>query len=258
MSGPVIVTRPAAPGRRLADRLRQCGRQVTWWPAFDIAPAADEGAVRNVLSRLATYRLALFVSPNAVQATAACLSDEWPAETLIGAVGDATREAVMAELHGASTAKIIAPAAGDESGSEGFWRAWQSSGLSADRVLILRAATGRDWIVDRLRTTGATVDVLAVYDRRPHLLSDSDTANLRAWIGTGAVPVTIVSSTEAPAAILEQVRGTAGAVDWLRSGVAVATHPRVAERLHAAGFARVEICSADDLSVVGKLESISG
>jgi uroporphyrinogen-III synthase len=70
MRAPVIVTRPAAPGRRLTAALRRRGCEVAWWPAFDIAPPANEVAVRQALDHLADYDLALFVSPNAVHATA--------------------------------------------------------------------------------------------------------------------------------------------------------------------------------------------
>ncbi len=71
-------------------------------------------------------------------------------------------------------------------------------------------------------------------------------------------PITIVSSAEAVGAILEQVERVEGAAEWLRRGLAIATHPRVAQRLHAAGFANVEAAASDDSAVIGKLESIQG
>jgi uroporphyrinogen-III synthase len=258
MGAPVIVTRPAAPGQRLAAALRHHGRDVAWWPAFDILPPADETAVRRALDRLADYDLALFVSPNAVHATAERLSGEWPAGTVIGAVGASTRDAALAELPGAANAPVVAPDDADESGSEGFWRAWRASGRRARRVLLLRAATGRDWIVDQLRAADAEVDALAVYDRRNHHLPEEELSRLRTWMRRGGVPVVIVSSAEAVGAILEQVRGVEGAVDWLQAGWAIATHPRVAQRLQAAGFPDVFTADSDDSSVIGKLESFQG
>lgn len=258
MTAAVIVTRPAGPGQRLAGALRQRGHEVAWWPAFDIAAPPDDVLVRKTLARLAGYDLALFVSPNAVHATAERLFTDWPAGTVIGAVGAATRAAVLDELRGAAAATLVAPDDDDESGSEGFWRAWQASGRLARRVLLLRAATGRDWIVERLRAAGAAVDALAVYDRRPRALDDTDLARLRAWMAEAAAAVVIVSSAEAVAVLFDQVSVVQGADGWLRHGVAIATHPRVAQRLQAAGFARVETCAADDSTVIGKLESISG
>lgn len=258
MGAPVIVTRPAAPGQRLALALRRHGCDVAWWPAFDILPPVDETPVRQALDRLADYDLALFVSPNAVHATAERLSGEWPVGTVIGAVGASTREAALSELPGAANASIVAPDDADESGSEGFWRAWQASGRTARRVLLLRAATGRDWIVDQFRSEQAEVDALAVYNRRNHHLPEGELSRLRTWMQQGGVPVVIVSSAEAVGAILEQVRGVEGAVEWLQAGRAIATHPRVARRLQAAGFPDVATADNDDSSVIGKLESFQG
>jgi len=258
MRPPVIITRPAAPGERLAAALRRRGCEVAWWPAFDIAPPSNEAAVRRALDHLANYDLALFVSPNAVHATAERLAADWPASTVIGAVGASTRDAAAAELPGGANAAIVAPDDGDESGSEGFWRAWRATGRRARRVLVLRAATGRDWIIDQFRSADAEVDALAVYARSPHVLPGSEWARLHGWMSRGETPITIFSSAEAVGAILEQVQRVAGATEWLQSGTAIATHPRVAQRLQAAGFANVETCAPDDSAVIGKLESIHG
>ena len=258
MDGPVIVTRPAAPGQRLAAALLRQGRDVAWWPAFDILPPADEAAVRCALDHLARYDLALFVSPNAVHATAERLTGEWPVGTVIGAVGASTRDAALAELRGAANATVVAPDDGDESGSEGFWRAWRASGLRARRVLLLRAATGRDWIIERLRAEDAEVDALAVYDRCPHRLPEGERSRLRAWMQRGAAPAVVVSSAEAVGAILEQVSSVEGAAEWLRAGRAIATHPRVAQRLQAAGFPNVATADPDDSAVIDRLESFKG
>lgn len=258
MGGPVIVTRPAAPGQRLAAALLREGHDVAWWPAFDILPPADEGAVRRALDHLARYDLALFVSPNAVHATAERLAVEWPVGTVIGAVGASTRDAALAELRGAASAMVVAPDDGDESGSEGFWRAWLGSGRRARRVLLLRAATGRDWIIEQLRAEDAEVDALPVYDRCPHRLADGERSRLRAWMQRGAAPTIVVSSAEAVGAILEQVSGIEGAAEWLRAGRAIATHPRVARRLQAAGFRNIAIADPDDSAVIDKLESLRG
>jgi uroporphyrinogen-III synthase len=254
---PVIVTRPAGPGQRLVEALDGRGRDVLWCPAFDITPPVDESLARRTLDRLAEYDLALFVSPNAVHATAERLKDRWPTGTVIGAVGSATREATAA-LPGAGSASTLAPDDGDESGSESFWRAWQASGCDARRVLVLRASTGRDWIIERFRAAGAVVDALPVYDRRPHVLGEPERRRLQEWMQAGREPVTIVSSTDAVASILEQVGGIEGAASWLKRGIAMATHPRVAQRLGSAGFSRVELCSADDSDVIGTLELIDG
>ena len=257
MRRPILVTRPARAGERLVDALRRRGCEAVWWPAFDIGAPPDEGAVRQALSELSDYDLAVFVSPSAVHATAQRLAERWPPETVIGAVGAGTRAATLAELSGAEQATIIAPDGTDESGSEAFWSVWQASGRSARRVLLLRAATGRDWIIQQFRAGGAEVAVLPVYQRLAHALTSREVTDLQAWMKMGSVPVVIVSSTEAVDALGDQLKPIQGAADWLRSGIALATHPRVAQRLHSAGFERVQQCDFNDEAVGRKLESIA-
>jgi uroporphyrinogen-III synthase len=169
----------------------------------------------------------------------------------------ATRDAVLAELRGARGTTIVAPDVEDESGSEAFWRAWQGAGRQVRRVLLLRAETGREWIAEQLRTAGASVDALAVYRRHPHLLDADELARLDRWLQSDTRAVVVVSSSEAVDTLLDQVSGMPNAVGWLRRCTAVATHPRVAQRLRSAGFEHIAACDADDDAIVRKLESIA-
>jgi uroporphyrinogen-III synthase len=257
VTSPVIVTRPALPGQRLTALLERRGLDAVWWPAFDIDPPQDSNAVRARLASLAEFDLAVFVSSNAVHVVAGLLEGDWPPSTVIGAVGAATRDAALAELRGAQQAAMVAPDVDDVPGSEAFWRAWQASGRSARRALLLRAESGRDWIVERLSSAGAAVEPLAVYRRRPHHLGSADADRLLAWLGSNTRPIAVVTSSEAVAALLGHLRGFDGADGWLRQGIAIATHPRVAQRLHSAGFHHVETCEADDEAIVRKLKSIA-
>jgi uroporphyrinogen-III synthase len=151
----------------------------------------------------------------------------------------------------------VAPNVDDEAGSEAFWRAWQTAGRRARRVLLLRAESGRDWIVDQLRAAGATVEPVAVYRRSPHALGADDLTDLHSWLQANIPPLTVVTSTEAVDTLLEQVGAVVEAAGWLQRGTAIATHPRVAQRLHLAGFRHIETCDADDDAIVRKLESIA-
>ncbi|MEP6607513.1 MAG: uroporphyrinogen-III synthase [Burkholderiaceae bacterium] len=250
----VIVTRPANAGQRLFDRVAERGHQAVWWPAFDIGTAPDAEAARVALSRLSHYQLAIFVSASAVSATRALLNTEWPTRTVIGAVGESTRVAIETELQPVADATVIAPGDGGESGSEAFWRAWQAGAHRARRVLLLRAEEGRNWLADRFRETGAEVDAIAVYARRPRNLSAEERSELQRLIADRKLAVAVFSSTEAVAALDAQV-GAAGQ-DWLRAGTAIACHPRIADRLTSNGYSRVLDTTFDDDSIIAKLESI--
>jgi uroporphyrinogen-III synthase len=141
-----------------------------------------------------------------------------------------------------------------QSGSEAFWRAWQAGARDARRVLILRAEDGRNWLSKRFAEHGAHVDTAAVYSRRSHQASVDERQQLQHWIAANERPAIIFSSTEAVAALDQQVDATGQA--WLRTGAAIACHPRIAEQLSSNGYARVINATFDDESIIAKLESI--
>lgn len=245
-AAPILVTRPDKPGRDLAAALAARGAPALWLPAFDLAPAPDPAAARAALDALQDDDLAVFVSPAAVRAVAGLLGRAWPARTAIGAVGNATAQAVREELALPDTVRIVAPDADDDGGSESLLVALDAQAVKPRRALILRAAAGREWLSERLAERGTQVQAVAVYDRRPHVLSDSERAQLAA--GSGVIE-SVFSSSEAVETLRTMLAGVNGAWHRLLAGTAIASHPRVAERLVAAGFAHVVVArlAADDV-----------
>lgn len=250
----IIVTRPGDAGRRLQVNLQQAGRDAVWWPAFDIGPAPDAAHARRVLQRLGDVDLAILVSPAAVRATAELLAQPWPARTAIGAVGAATAAAVGEWLRPAASVPLIAPAASEETGSEAFMAEWQRRGQAAQRVLILRAQHGREWLAQRFAKLGSRVETLAVYTRNECELDAAARHWLAAAIDSGASVATLFSSSEAIAALDRSVQDEPRASHWLRAGAAVATHARIAEQLLAAGYSRALISAGDDATLLAQLE----
>jgi uroporphyrinogen-III synthase len=251
---PVIVTRPAPAGPRLHRRLLQSGWDAVWWPAFRIGPAPDPRLAGEVLSRLADFDVAIFVSPAAVDAVAALLDAPWPAGTTIGAVGAATEVAVRKRLPLSADARVVAPEDGG-AGSEAFWSEWTRRGEGARRALILRAQHGREWLGERLVAAGAEVRALAAYTRVEAVLEEPARQRLRQWVRAQAPVTGIFSSSEAVDALDRQIGVVSGAADWLRRGVAIATHDRIRLRLLAAGYRQVELSSSDDDALMARLES---
>jgi uroporphyrinogen-III synthase len=283
---PWLVTRPAAAGESLTAALRAAGCDARWLPAFDLGPAPDPQAAQAVLARLASFDLAVLVSPAAVRATAALVDGRWPGAVPIGAVGRGTVDAVRACFGAAPT--VIAPDVGAEvgsevasevasnepttdgaddavgradpeaSGSEAFWQALTqrtvATGRAPREVLLLRAEQGRDWLRAHFEAVGARVTLLAVYRRTARAWDGDD----RAWIAGrrhGPSPVLVVTSSEAVDALLAAADAMPDAAEaaalraWLQRGRALALHPRIVERLHAAGFADAACvpCVADAL-----------
>lgn len=245
---PFVVTRAGDPGAALARALALAGEDVLWLPAFELGPAPDENRATALLGHLDAYDLAVFVSPAAVEAVAARLERPWPRTTSIGAVGDATRRALLARIGGAQDATVFAPAGpeadGEGGGSEPLWHAVQPELQRLRRVLILRAQSGREWLGEQFAAAGARVENLAVYTRRPAVPAGVAAERLRQWERAGKAPVLVIASSEAVAAVLEQLDRVVDPA-WTRSAPVLASHERVAARLRSAGFANVKVVALE-------------
>ncbi len=252
----IIVTRPAGAGERLLQRLRSAGWDALGWPVFEIGPAPDRGHARRTLGRLADFDLAVFVSPAAVRAAAALLDGAWPGTTAIGAVGTATGAAVSENLKPPAGTFVVAPASDIAAGSEAFWAEWEQCGRTARRVLILRAQHGREWLAERFGAAGAVVEDLAVYTRTDPSIDPAARSEVQRAMASSLPVITVFSSSEAVDALDRQMADIVGAREWLRQGVAIATHERIRDRLLAAGYTRAELSAPDDDAVVARLESL--
>jgi uroporphyrinogen-III synthase len=251
---PILVTRPEEPGRRLAAALARRGAQALWLPAFDLVAPSDADAARAALAQLARFDLAIFVSPAAVRATAGLRAGGWPAATAIGAVGRATAHAVRAHLVVGADTRIVAPAADDDGGSEALLDALDAANLAPRRVLVLRAASGRELLRERLMQRGAQVQALAVYDRRAHVPSAPE----QAWLArVAAGPIdSVFSSSEAVDTVRAMLTPLAAWPAVVR-GCAVASHPRIAQRLTAAGIEHVRVAALEADAILAALEDVA-
>jgi len=139
-------------------------------------------------------------------------------------------------------------------GSEPLWEALQAHGPLPRRVLIVRAESGREWLTERLRAAGSQVEYASVYRRVVHTPSAELRAALGACRGAGRVAVPVVTSSEAVGALDRQLEQTPEARAWLRESLALCSHPRIAQALRAAGYARVSQCEP---TVSGVLDAIA-
>lgn len=252
----VIVTRPAEAGARLLQRLQAAGWDTLGWPVFEIGPAPDREHARLMLDHLTDFDLAIFVSPAAVRATAALFDRTWPGTTMIGAVGAATGVAVQEVLKPPAATLVIAPTPESSTGSEAFWAEWERRRCVARRVLVLRAQHGREWLAERFAAAGAAVEVLAVYTRTDCAADPAARRQLQRAMASSVPAIVVFSSSEAVDALDRQVADIDGACNWLRQGMAIATHERIRERLLGAGYTQVELSAPDDDAVVARLESL--
>ncbi|MDB5938933.1 MAG: uroporphyrinogen-III synthase, partial [Polaromonas sp.] len=123
--------------------------------------------------------------------------------------------------------------------SEALWQVIGARDWQGRRVLVVRgqsagaagASSGRDWIARQWQEAGASVDFVGVYQRRAPLLTGAQVARARQASADGSV--WLFSSSEAVANLvgLADLQG----VDWRRAR-AIATHPRIAQAVRAAGW----------------------
>ena len=257
----IIVTRPEPDAGLWAQQLAQAGIPAEALALIDIAPlsgVAHAQALDQAWRALDGYAACMFVSGHAVnhffkqkrpfaqagraQAAIDNVADSdslvIPPHLRFMAPGPGTVAALRAV--GVPAAQIDAPAAdARQFDSESLWQTIGARDWQGRKVLIVRgqsagaegASSGRDWISRQWRDAGAGVDFVGVYQRRAPVLTDAQIVRARQASADGSV--WLFSSSEAVGHLL-QLTGLQD-VDWHRAR-AIATHPRIAQAVRAAGW----------------------
>lgn len=246
----VFVTRPAHEASGWVEQLRERGFDAVAFPLIAILPVLDTASLHAAWDRLASCRAVMFVSGNAVRHFCAP-ARHWPAGPRAWATGAGTQGALIAA--GIEPDCIDAPPANSaQFDSETLWSQVAGQVRPGDRVMIVRggdlqgAASGRDWLAERIAAAGGQVDTFVSYRRGAPVLTASQQAQAgdpgAAWL---------FSSSEAVANLLALLPGR----DWSPAR-AVATHPRIAQAARAAGFGVVRESRPGLEDLVGVLESL--
>jgi uroporphyrinogen-III synthase len=253
----LIVTRPRAQALAAVQELRALGIDAVAVPLIDIeslsasADPAAWAALERAGATLATRRLVMFVSANAVSqffaalraggseaATASAMS--WPHDTLAGSTGPGTTAALVSQ--GVPRANIRAPAAdAARLDSEALWHTLRQENRdwAGRSVLIVRGEGGRDWLADTLRDAGARVETITAYRRtapQRATLAAGEAASLAEAEAEPAAHVWHLSSSEA----VQHLPALSPARAWSASP-ALATHERIGEAARGIGFTRVRV-----------------
>jgi uroporphyrinogen-III synthase len=249
----LLVTRPAAQASGWVQGLCERGLDAAALPLIGIAAAADSAAVAAAWSGLSEQRLAVFVSPNAVEQFFAMRPADatWPAATLAGSTGPGTSQALRS--FGVSDTQLVRPPAdAPQFDSEALWlqlasRDWHDAG-----VLIVRGDGGRDWLTDTLRSHGARVTHVAAYRRVAPAFTAAERVLLGEALAAPGAHVWLFSSSEAVGVLVTQA---APGASWAAAR-AIATHPRIADSARAAGFGQVSLARPELAAVVACLQSL--
>jgi len=259
----VLVTRPQATGSQLAARLCNAGRDALWWPAFDLLPPEDPMALKSRIARLADFDLVIFVSPAAVHAFASAFrrmyrgsaQHAWPAASAIAAVGSATRDAALASLPCAGEARIVCPAGegAADAGSDALIEVIRELPDPPRAVLLVRAQSGRQRLVEWLQGRGAGVEEAVAYRRVAHQPKDSQWAVLQASVRAGVRLAVLYTSSEAVGVVARQFEGDRELADAHADSIALAIHERIERELRARGVTDVRRCGMEIDSILQAL-----
>lgn len=169
----VLVTRAEHQADKLCHLIEQAGGRPVRFPALAIRQTADRQAIDRLKSRLDSYHLAVFVSPNAVKYALQSLPQGLPRSVQIAAVGRASGDALLA----AGCRVDLLPR--DSYDSESLLALPELAAMHGRRVVIFRGDGGRPLLGDTLHRRGAQVDYVEVYRR---LRPDADSGPLlRRW-----------------------------------------------------------------------------
>lgn len=248
----VLVTRPAQEAGRWTEELRRRGIAAESLPLIDIAPLPDPAPLQAAWREAHRHFALMFVSANAVQHFMAARPAGLPLPAQAWGTGPGTQAALLAA--GWPAGQIRCPAAGTgKFDSEALWELVQGQvhehlarhardsrpGAHGPSVLIVRGAdaqgqlAGRDWLAAQLLAAGLQVAQCVAYARRVPVLGPAARARALEALSDGSW--WLFSSAEAAQNLALLLPGAIGL-----SSRALATHPRIAERLRQQGWGRVE------------------
>lgn len=261
----VIVTRPEPEAAKWVDELCRAGLEAHALPLLEMAPASDDGLVREAWERLGSFDAVMFVSGNAVAhffafkpEGMAVFNERAIIPTRAFVPGPGTHAALLRVQ--ADPSWIDAPGAdAPQFDSEALWQVVSQRVGAGFRLLIVRGAgstgdegssgTGREWFANQVLAAGGLVEFVVAYQRRAPLWNavQRGVAQRAALDGS----VWLFSSSEALANLASALPGQ----DWSQA-CAVATHPRIAQSARAMGFSVVCESRPTREALVASIESM--
>lgn len=246
----VIVTRPAREAQAWADALQARGVSCETFPLIEIAALPDPAVLEAVWQAVPSHWAVMFVSANAVRFFMAARPAGMPMPSCRAwSTGPGTRAALLAA--GWPEGLIDSPdASASQFDSEALWtgvaqrvQSAVAAGPAGLSVLIVRGAdgrgqlAGRDWLAQQLERAGLQVLQAVAYVRQAPQLAAVQQQRAHQAMRDGAW--WLFSSSEAAQHLVQACPDLP-----LQRGKALATHPRIAERLKKSGWGRVEAVPA--------------
>ena len=242
----IVVTRPLAQAKDLADAIEAAGGHPLIFPLLEILPVDDTRELDAAIRHLDTAALAIFISPNAVDhALTAILKERpWPDNIQAAAVGPGSVKTLAA--HG--ILNCLLPAERFDSEALLTLPEFAAAQVSGKHVMIFRGDSGRELLADTLRERGARVECVTCYQRRG---PGQDFSPLSAaWAGSRLDAIALSSS--------EALRHLVSGIDvgdraHLAATPVFVPHARIAETAHSLGLKTVILTPPADAGLLAGL-----
>lgn len=249
----VVVTRPPAQAGPWVQALQAAGWPVLALPLLRIESLLEPGQPAPWADAAARWDAVMAVSPAAVQVMRTSGWPVPPPPTRLWAPGQGTAQALRD--WGVDVARLDAvPASAAQMDSDALWPLVAAQVGPGWRLLVVRGvsddgAQGRDGLLQRVCAAGGRAESLLAYRRAP---PSWDEAQRQQACEAAHGGVWLFSSREA----LNHLRRLLPRTSWTQA-VALATHPRIADAAHAAGFGRVLTARPTVADVLQALESVA-
>jgi len=157
----VLVTRPAHQAQALCDKITALSGSILRLPVIEIADPHNIAPALELIERLDTFDIAVFISANAVERTHALITAHgiWPQNVKIAAVGKHT----AATLQHLGMPVDIRPH--QQFNSEALLAVNEMQHIKNKHIIIFRGEGGRELLAQTLAQRGAHVVYAEVYRR---------------------------------------------------------------------------------------------
>ncbi len=242
----IVVTRPLAQAKDLADAIEAAGGQPLIFPLLEILPVDDTRELDAAIRHLDTAALAIFISPNAVDhaLTAILRQRPWPTDLQAAAVGPGTVKA----LAGYGIDNCLLPSGRYDSEALLALPEFAAAQVAGKRVILFRGDGGRELLADTLCERGATVECVTSYLRRG---PGQDFAALSTAWAEARLDAIALSSSEA----LRHLVAGLGTVDraHLAATPIFVPHARIADTARQLGLDQVILTAPADAGLLAGL-----
>lgn len=247
----VILTRPLPVTDGVAAQLIASNIPYLTLPSMQVCAHIEKDFERDLQQNWSNYDGLMFVSQHAVQFAAErleALGLTWANHVWIAAVGHATAQAARAHW---PDAPLIFPPSDMPQDSDGLWQTLQATHpiQAGQRILIVRAQTGRQTFFNYLQAAGAQIDIWACYERTRCIWTSEQINAVQNALQQNGLVISITSQ-EGLSALLENLSNLSAAAQInLKQQPILTLHPAIAQYAARLGFQNAHIAPAHQAAV---------